>query len=75
MKAARQGFARAQMNVGFSYGHGEGVEKDDEAAFEWTMKAAKQGFAVAQNNLGAKYSKGDRMPIGLASNGRWCLRE
>lgn len=57
-KAARQGYAPAQNNLGAMYVQGQGVEQDFEAALEWFREAASQKNAVAQNNLGAMYAKG-----------------
>ena len=42
-KAANQGDAAAQLNLGLSYYNGEGVEKNLNKALEWFEKAAKQG--------------------------------
>ena len=42
-KAADQGNARAQYNLGTLYEAGNGVEKDVDKAVEWFRKAAKQG--------------------------------
>ena len=51
-KAAEQGFARAQYDLGYLYANGEGVEKNDGQAVVWYRKAAEQGFARAQYMLG-----------------------
>jgi len=37
-KAADQGFARAQFNLGGMYAYGEGVLKDDKQAVKWYQK-------------------------------------
>ncbi|WP_042700469.1 tetratricopeptide repeat protein, partial [Methanocorpusculum bavaricum] len=57
-KAAEQGDAHAQNNLGASYEDGEGVEKDLDKAAYWYTKAAEQGNAEAQNNLGVCYENG-----------------
>ncbi len=52
-KAADQGDADAQYNLGLMYGKGKGVAKDYKQAVYWYRKAADQGqFASAQTNLG-----------------------
>ena len=51
-KAADQGLAPAQNNLGKMYENGRGVAKDDAQAVYWYRKAADQGQADAQNNLG-----------------------
>jgi TPR repeat protein len=47
-KAAAQGHATAQSNLGACYDQGEGVRKDADKAVEWLRKAADQGDAQAQ---------------------------
>ncbi|MBT5846769.1 MAG: sel1 repeat family protein [Verrucomicrobiales bacterium] len=65
-KAADQGDAEAQMNLGGMYENGQGVEQDDkeafkwyQKAFKWYQKAADQGDAEAQMNLGLMYENGE----------------
>ena len=57
-KAAEQGYADAQNNLGLLYAGGTGVVKDEAKAAEWYRKAAEQGNAAAQNNLGLLYVDG-----------------
>ena len=47
-KAADQGNAKAQMNLGWLYENGQGVPKDLGKAAELYQKAADQGDAPAQ---------------------------
>ena len=54
-KAAEQGLAQAQSNLGLMYANGQGVPQDDAQAVAWYQKAAEQGFAQAQSNLGEMY--------------------
>jgi TPR repeat protein len=56
---ADNGDAQAQYYLGICYANGEGVQKDDAKAFEWTQKVAQQGYAKAQVNLGVLYYQGD----------------
>ncbi|MBE6534364.1 MAG: sel1 repeat family protein, partial [Ruminococcaceae bacterium] len=58
-KAAEEGDAEAQKNLGKRYYYGDGVEQDYVKAFEWTEKAANQGHTIAQYNLGVMYENGD----------------
>ena len=62
MKAAEQGYADAQFNLGAMYGHGTGVPINYKEAIKWYLKAAEQGEAYAQNNLGHMYSEGKGIP-------------
>src|SRR5262249_17689716 len=57
-KAAEQGYAPAQQNLGVMYTRGLGVTKDDAEAVSWYRKAAEQGYAPAQTDLGTMYLKG-----------------
>ncbi len=59
LKAAEQGDAQAQFNLGHAYKNGEGVLQDYKQAVKWYRKAAEQGFAEAQFNLGVMYDKGE----------------
>ena len=51
-KAAAQGDASAQLNLGFCYGKGNVVSQSDQDAVFWYKKAAEQGNDKAQYNLG-----------------------
>ena len=57
-RAAEQGNAVAQNNLGAMYANGEGVAEDDETAVQWYRRAAEQGDAAAQYNLGKMYANG-----------------
>ncbi len=58
-KAANQGDADAQFNLGVMYYEGEGAPQDYAKALQWYQKAANQGDAQAQYNLGFMYYKGE----------------
>lgn len=57
-KAAEQGNADAQYNLGMAYYKGDGVDRDRQAALMWFKKAADAGVALAQYNFGAMCIKG-----------------
>ena len=57
-KAARQGLAEAQFNLGHLYRLGRGVEEDPRQAVAWYLKAATQGLAAAQYNVALSYETG-----------------
>ena len=57
-KAAEQGDAEAQFNLGVCYYTGKGMERDESEAVKWFRKAAEQGYANAQYNLGSCYRTG-----------------
>ena len=50
-KAADQGDADAQYNIGLCYANGDGLEEDMTMAMEWYRKAAKRGNAEAQRAI------------------------
>ena len=47
-KAANQGNAVAQCNLGVIYQNGYGAAKDYDEALKWYRKAAEQGNAVSR---------------------------
>jgi TPR repeat protein len=57
-KAADQGYAAAQTNIGRLYENGSGVDKDYAKALAWYQKAADQGDAGAQFSVGLFYESG-----------------
>ena len=66
-KAADQGNAQAQCDLGLMTKRGEGgLKKDDEAAAQLYRRSADQGYAQAQSNLGVCYAEGDGVPQDLA---------
>jgi TPR repeat protein len=73
-KAADQGDAGAQTNLGLAYSHGKGVTQDHEEAVRWWRKAADQGNAEARTNLGLAYANGEGVPQDHAEAVRWWSR-
>lgn len=57
-KAAEQGNAGAQFNLGFCYYRGVGVGVNHKQTIYWYQKAAAQGDASAQYHLGVFYQNG-----------------
>ncbi|MDD5376052.1 tetratricopeptide repeat protein, partial [Acidithiobacillus sp.] len=57
-KAAAQGDAGAENNLGVAYNYGNGVDKNFSRAVYWYRKAADQGNPSAQTNLGVAYYQG-----------------
>ena len=70
-KAAEQGFARAQYDLGLMYEFGTGVERSNEKAAEWYLKAAEQGYADAQYNLGYMYEYGTGVEQSYEKAAEW----
>jgi TPR repeat protein len=58
MKAAKLGHAAAQLQVGWHYENGVGVEHDEVQAAAWYEKSAQAGNATAMKNIGQMYELG-----------------
>jgi len=58
-RAAVQGEADAQNNLGAMFDAGEGIREDNAEAVKWYRLSAAQGNPIAQNNLGAMYYAGE----------------
>lgn len=60
-KAAEQGFAQAQYELGAVYLVGDGIEKNEELGVAWLIKAAEQDLPAAQFEIGNLYLAGVNM--------------
>ena len=65
-KAADQGDADAQFNLGFAYYMGRRAPQDYAVAAKWFQKAADQGHTRAQYNLGVMYEEGSGVVVNYA---------
>jgi uncharacterized protein len=72
-KAAEQGDADAQYNLGLGYAKGIGVEQDYTEAAKWSRKAAEQGHAGGQNSLGICYVIGQGVIQDYVEAYKWFL--
>lgn len=70
-KAAEQGNADAQYELGRMYFLGQNVAKNATEAEKWYQKAAKQGNARAQNELGNLYYMGVIVPQNHSEAMKW----
>ena len=70
-KAAEQGYANAQFNLGLCYDRGNGVTQDVAEAVEWWRKAAEQGNANAQFSIGYCYAQGNGVTQDFAEAAKW----
>ena len=61
-KAAEQGDANAQYNLGLMYEYGQGVDKDYLRALNLYQKAAYQGNSDAQYRAAGMYASGQIVP-------------
>src|SRR5262249_41653075 len=65
-KAARRGYAPAQVNLAVIYLHGWGASQNYRAALHWLNAAAQQGHPRAYANLGILYMNGWGVPLDYA---------
>ena len=70
-KAARQGYAPAQFNLGTCYDNGQGVPQDSAEAVRWYKLAADQGHVGAQCTMGWCYHKGIGVPQDWNEAAHW----
>jgi TPR repeat protein len=70
-RAARQGLAEAEYELGTCYLEGRGVAKNRSRAGEWYDKAAQQGYALAQHAMGEAVLEDAAEPEDDAEAARW----
>ena len=70
-KAAEQGSADAQLELGVLYFNGNGVEQDTIKALEWYEQAADQGKAEAMHRIGGLYDIGCGVIYSAKTADRW----
>ena len=71
VKAAEQGDANIQVQLGAMYLLGQGVPQDTAKSLAWYRKAAEQGHANAQYDLGLMYSEGKSVPQDYVGAHMW----
>ena len=70
-KAAEQGNAAAQFDLGLIYNGGDGVTRDYAEAAKWFRMAAEQGHASAQFYVGLMYRDGQGVARNYAHAYMW----
>src|ERR1035441_3080473 len=70
-RAAEQGYAPSQYDLGYCYESGKGVEQSYPTANQWYEKAANQGHVDAQYKLGHSYRTGRGEKIDLPTALAW----
>ena len=68
---AKNGDALAQINLGYMYGTGLGVKRNDKTAVAWYRKAAEQAHPIAQNHLGDMFYVGKGVRIDYQEAVKW----
>ena len=71
IKAAEQGEAWTQIELGDCYYYGKGVKQNYTEAVKWYKKAAKQGYADAQTMLSICYYLGEGVEQNYAKSVKW----
>lgn len=73
-KAAAQGVAEAQFQLGVRYfEHGKQSKDNYRIAFSWFFKAANQGMPEAQYNVGLMYQLGRGVPTNRVEAYKWYI--
>ncbi|MDR1826947.1 MAG: SEL1-like repeat protein [Methylobacteriaceae bacterium] len=73
-KSAEQGYAPAQVSLGYVFLNGEGVKKDATEAVKWFRRAAEQGSADAEMWMGSAYHHGEGVPQDDVEAVKWYHR-
>ena len=73
-KAAENGYAPAQFNLGSIYSNGQGTKQDYIKAKKWYEKAAYNGNIPAQYNLGLMYVKGQGVKQNFEIAKHWFVK-
>jgi tetratricopeptide (TPR) repeat protein len=73
-KAAEQGYAMAQSQLGLMYYVGEGVPQDFAEAARWCRVAAETGITEAQCRLGDMHIKGQGVSQDYVEAAKWCRK-
>lgn len=71
---AADGYAPAQLQLGYQYEHGEGLTRSVAEAAKWYRRSADQNYAPAQNNLGTLYEYGLGVPEDWVQAAAWFQR-
>ena len=72
-KAAENGDADAQHNVGWMYATGQGVATNAELAFQWFLKSAETGEPGSQFEVARRYQSGDGTASNIQNAYHWLL--
>jgi len=72
-RAAENGDAKAQSDLGWRYHTAAGVPKDFGEALKWYRKAVEQGEASALNRIGVCYEKGEGVDQDFTQALQWFL--
>ena len=71
-KAADQGYAPAEKDLGVLYLKGHGLPKNNSKGIYWIEKSADQGYAPAEAAICFLYYNGDGVPKDGVESMKWC---
>jgi TPR repeat protein len=74
-KAAEQGNAEGQYNLGVCYAKGDGVDEDDVAAYMWTNLAAASDSKIAKSAKKLRIMLESKMASGEIVEARMLSRD
>jgi len=63
--------SRESARLGYAYSVGEGLEKNENKAYKWTLKAAEEGDRYAMYNIGLAYLYGRGTEVNYMKAVRW----
>ena len=66
LRAARQGYAKAQNHIGVRYALGDGIGSDEVQALMWLTIAANSGYKLADINRDALAKKMESISVAKA---------
>ena len=70
-KAAEQGVAMAQHNLGWALAKGRGIDANPEEAVAWYREAANQGYGPSLHALGLAHKNGEGVPVNRQAAEFW----
>ena len=73
-QAAEKGHASAQLDLGYCYDTGKGVQQNYAEASKWYRKSAEQGHRIAQSNLSYNYANGLGVTKDYAEAVKWAKK-
>ena len=71
LRAAGNGHAVAQLNLGTHYNKGKWVEENPSLAAQWWRRASEQGIVSAQYNLATLYLLGRGVELDMSEARHW----
>jgi TPR repeat protein len=71
LAAAQAGNSQAQLQIGWHYEYGVGVQQSPAEAAQWYRRSAEQGNSTAMKNLGTLYENGNGVSENWVEAAHW----